>query len=220
MVSKNEKHVTGNRGWLPRRSSTFELVPLLLPSSSLPTATTSTQDDMSFLHLPLLVFLHFLTLIYSILPSNPFKSWSSPSPSSTSSKPSRPPPRHVALLLVPPSRRPNLSSAASTASIESEDEDVKEALMESVLRAVRWAEEEGVQELTVFEGGNHGQFTVGSRSLIVPVAERYNFACSGCRGMFVLLLERGRTEGSDSSELRSARAQLLLLPSVPFPFLS
>ena len=111
---------------------------------------------MSFLSLPLLFLLHGLYLIYASLPPNPFKR--SAQPSTPPAKPRRAPPRHVALLLVSPANK-ICGAGVGLPSPGHQESDVQSAMMECIERAVAWAEEEGVEEVTIFEGGTNREST-------------------------------------------------------------
>jgi len=100
------------------------------------------------LSLPLFILLHVLFTVSS-LALRLYESLSQPSPRARPPRnQARRPPRHVALVLSHP---PPLPPRGWSLDIKRFTEERK-ALIESVRRAVQWAGEEGVVEMSVYDG--------------------------------------------------------------------
>jgi hypothetical protein len=112
--------------------------------------------------LPLLIVLHVL-FIASSLTLRIYQHFQQPPPPT---KPTNPP-KHVALVLAPstPSASSPLTSSTSNLSKSQSGSRrwvaEKKALVESVKRAIRWAGDEGVKELSIWDGGSGLYLSLG-----------------------------------------------------------
>ena len=119
-----------------------------LSSPRLVTAMTRLLSIRGLVSLPLLIALHIIFTLSSIL-LRLFQALA-PSPAHTFATSQIDPPGHLALVLAPShlsSSRPSTRTSISDGISEERD-----ALVESVRRAVKWAGEEGIRELSIWDG--------------------------------------------------------------------